>query len=82
MLSLLLAAALLSDPVATPVVLPSEPAPLHGTLLAPEGGTRAAALIIAGSGPTDRDGNSPLGVSIRRQLEVMRRVVRFLEHLA
>jgi len=62
MLSLILAAALLSDPVATPVVLPAEPAPLHGTLLAPSE-TRAAALIIAGSGPTDRDGNSPLGVS-------------------
>ncbi|MDQ3124933.1 MAG: alpha/beta hydrolase, partial [Pseudomonadota bacterium] len=62
MLSLILAA-LLSDPVATPVVLPSEPAPLHGTLLTPEGPTRAVALIIAGSGPTDRDGNSPLGVS-------------------
>ncbi len=61
MLSLILAA-LLPDPVATPVVLPSEPAPLHGTLLAPSE-TRAAALIIAGSGPTDRDGNSPLGVS-------------------
>ncbi|GAA0867589.1 alpha/beta fold hydrolase [Brevundimonas basaltis] len=58
-----LAAALVSDPVAAPVVLPSEPAPLHGTLLTPGGGTRAAALIIAGSGPTDRDGNSPLGVS-------------------
>lgn len=63
MLSLILAAALLSDPVSTPVTLPSEPAPLHGTLLAPAAGTRAAALIIAGSGPTDRDGNSPLGVS-------------------
>ena len=63
MLSLILAAALMSGPVATPVVLPSEPAPLHGTLLAPSTETRAAALIIAGSGPTDRDGNSPLGVS-------------------
>lgn len=63
MLSLILAAALLSDPVATPVALPSEPAALHGTLLTPERPTRAAALIIAGSGPTDRDGNSPLSVS-------------------
>jgi pimeloyl-ACP methyl ester carboxylesterase len=38
---------------------------LHGTLLAP---ARAAAgaqpvLILAGSGPTDRDGNNPLGVA-------------------
>jgi len=62
MLSLILAAAL-SGPVSAPVVLPSGPVPLHGTLLTPEGPTRAAALIIAGSGPTDRDGNSPLGVS-------------------
>lgn len=61
--SLILAAALLSDPVAMPVTLPSEPAPLHGTLLAPSTGTRAAALIIAGSGPTDRNGNSGLGVT-------------------
>jgi uncharacterized protein len=64
MLSLALAAALtLSDPTATPVQVDSPLAPLHGTLLTPEGGTRAAAVIIAGSGPTDRDGNSPLGVS-------------------
>jgi hypothetical protein len=63
MLSLILTAALLSDPVATPVVLPSEPAPLHGSLLTPADGTRAVAVILPGSGPTDRDGNSPLGVS-------------------
>ena len=63
MLGLILAAALLPDPVATPVVLPSAPAPLHGTLLTPAAETRAAALIIAGSGPTDRNGDSPLGVS-------------------
>lgn len=62
MLSLILAAALLSDPVATPVVLPSEPSPLHGTLLTPSE-TRAAAVILPGSGPTDRDGNSALGIS-------------------
>ena len=61
MLSLLLAAALL-DPTATPVVLPSEPAALHATLLTPEGPTRAVAVILPGSGPTDRDGNSPGGL--------------------
>ena len=33
-------------------------APLHGSLLAPPGAHGAAVLIIAGSGPTDRDGNS------------------------
>jgi predicted alpha/beta hydrolase len=56
---LTLATALLLSPVSTPVELPSTPAPLHGTLLTPEGQTRAAAVIIPGSGPTDRDGNSP-----------------------
>ncbi len=59
MLSLILAAALM-DPTVTPVVLPSEPAPLHATLLTPEGPTRAVAVILPGSGPTDRDGNSPI----------------------
>ena len=55
---LTLAAALLLSPVSTPVQLASTPAPLHGTLLTPEGQTRAAAVILPGSGPTDRDGNS------------------------
>ncbi|MGO4689083.1 alpha/beta hydrolase [Brevundimonas sp. 2YAF1] len=56
---LTLAAALLLSPVSTPVELASSPAPLHGTLLRPEGQTRTAAVILPGSGPTDRDGNSP-----------------------
>lgn len=55
---LTLAAALLFSPVSTPVELASTPAALHGTLLTPEGQTRAAAVILPGSGPTDRDGNS------------------------
>jgi len=63
MLTLALAAALLAEPTAIAVTLPSEPAPLHGTLLTPDGQTRAVAVIIAGSGPTDRDGNSPIGVA-------------------
>lgn len=62
MLTLALAALIAASPVATEIALPSEPAPLHGTLLTPNGETRAAAVIIAGSGPTDRDGNSPLNV--------------------
>lgn len=62
MLSLFLAAALMADPVATEVTLPTEPAPLQGTLLTPED-PRAVAVILPGSGPTDRDGNSPLGVA-------------------
>lgn len=67
---LTLAAALLLAPVSTPVELAASPAPLHGTLLTPEEPTRAAAVIIAGSGPTDRDGNSPIGVTggVYRQL--------------
>jgi pimeloyl-ACP methyl ester carboxylesterase len=43
------------------IVLPASPGALHGTLV--DAGSKApAVLIIAGSGPTDRDGNSPLGV--------------------
>ena len=56
---LTLAAALLLSPVSTPAELASSPAPLHGTLLTPEAPTRAVAVILPGSGPTDRDGNSP-----------------------
>ena len=33
--------------------------PLHGTLLRPEGTAPPVALIVAGSGPTDRNGNQP-----------------------
>ncbi|MGK2741784.1 alpha/beta hydrolase [Tepidicaulis sp. LMO-SS28] len=44
----------------TPVSLPAEPAPLHGTLELPGGsGPFRAVLIHPGSGPTDRDGNLP-----------------------
>lgn len=39
-----------------------ENGPLRGTLLSPQGGARAAIVIVPGSGPTDRDGDSPLGV--------------------
>jgi alpha-beta hydrolase superfamily lysophospholipase len=42
------------------VVAPAEPAPLHGTLALPDDGTaRAGILLIAGSGPVDRNGNAP-----------------------
>jgi alpha-beta hydrolase superfamily lysophospholipase len=40
------------------VSIPGGAAPLHGTLLVPSGNAPAA-LILAGSGPTDRDGNQP-----------------------
>jgi len=46
----------------TSVTLASEPAPLYGTMLRPNGELVAGAIIIPGSGPTDGDGNSPLGV--------------------
>jgi uncharacterized protein len=63
MLTALALAAALSGPVATPIDRTDTPSPMHGTLLTPEGQTRAVAVIIAGSGPTDRDGNSPqLGI--------------------
>jgi uncharacterized protein len=43
------------------VELPTPWGKLSGTLLLPEGeGPCPAALLIAGSGPTDRDGNNPL----------------------
>ena len=62
MIALALAAALLTDPVAAPVTLQTDLAPVHGTLLSPED-PRAVAVILPGSGPTDRDGNSHLGIS-------------------
>ncbi len=43
------------------VEAPGPSGPLRGTLLAPVG-ARAVVVMIAGSGPTDRDGNSPAGV--------------------
>ncbi len=53
--ALALAAALMSQPITA--------GPMAGTLVRPHGKTAAAVLIIPGSGPTDRDGNNPLGVT-------------------
>ena len=36
---------------------------LSGTLVVPDGGSDTAALIVAGSGPTDRNGNSGAGLN-------------------
>lgn len=36
--------------------------PLKGTMLLPEGSGAPVVLMIPGSGPTDRDGNNPMGV--------------------
>jgi alpha-beta hydrolase superfamily lysophospholipase len=41
---------------------PGPGGPLKGTLLVPASKTYPVVLIIPGSGPTDRDGNNPLGV--------------------
>src|SRR5215207_4638136 len=51
-----------AGPVATEVEAPGPAGPLRGTLLAPAGEAQAVVLIVPGSGPTDRDGNSPMGV--------------------
>ena len=47
----------------TPIEAPGPLAPLKGSLVMPAGKPAATIVIIPGSGPTDRDGNSPLGVS-------------------
>jgi pimeloyl-ACP methyl ester carboxylesterase len=63
--AVLLAAALAAanaEPVQSYVEAPGPSAPLKGTMLAPASGGAAMMLIIPGSGPTDRDGDNPLGV--------------------
>jgi len=49
-------------PVETFVEAPGPMGPLKGTMLAPARTVRATILIVPGSGPTDRNGNSPMGV--------------------
>jgi uncharacterized protein len=49
-------------PVQTFLEAPGPAASLKGTMLAPASGAAPVMLIIPGSGPTDRDGNNPLGV--------------------
>ncbi len=51
-----------SAPVQTYVQAPGPLGPLKGTMLSPASDRLAMMLIIPGSGPTDRDGNNPLGV--------------------
>ncbi len=60
----LVAAALLATaaaPVGTEVTVPGPQGPLAGTLIDP-GKDAPAVLILPGSGPTDRNGDNPLGV--------------------
>src|SRR6185369_1531947 len=61
-LDVLFAAAVTTmQPVERHVSAPGPLAPLSGTLV-DAGAKTPVVLIIPGSGPTDRDGNSPLGV--------------------
>ncbi|QDK31345.1 alpha/beta hydrolase [Sphingomonas sp. IC081] len=63
--ALLAAAALMgtSPPVKeTFVEAPGPNGPLKGTMLSPSNAATPIVLMIPGSGPTDRDGNNPLGV--------------------
>jgi pimeloyl-ACP methyl ester carboxylesterase len=64
MISLLLAAALAMSTTPGPrdVQAPGPQGPLEGTLLPAAASRAPIVLIIPGSGPTDRDGNNPLGV--------------------
>ncbi|QYF87426.1 alpha/beta hydrolase [Brevundimonas sp. PAMC22021] len=62
MLGSIMAAVFMAGLAAEDIVLPAQPAPLHGTLLTPDGEASAVAVILPGSGPTDRDGDNPLGV--------------------
>lgn len=64
MFSLLVAAAsaLAATPAVSSEVKAGPDAALAGTLLKPAGKSRAAMIIIPGSGPTDRDGNNPAGI--------------------
>lgn len=59
---LLISSAAMAEPLETILTAPGPQGPLEGTLRAAAGDQAAAALIIPGSGPTDRDGNNPLGV--------------------
>jgi len=48
--------------VETTVEAPGPAGPLKGVMLAPEAARGPVALIIPGSGPTDHDGNNPMGI--------------------
>ena len=50
-----------AQPAETPITAPGPEGALAGTLIAPAPG-QPVLIFIPGSGPTDRDGNSPLGI--------------------
>lgn len=51
------------DFVESQVTAPGPMGPLSGTMLMPETPSSPMVLIVPGSGPTDRDGNGPLGLN-------------------
>lgn len=57
-----LMAAAMTHATETFLEAPGPTGPLKGTMLAPANGQGPALLIIPGSGPTDRDGNSAAGI--------------------
>ncbi len=61
LLCLILAAPVAAAPTSSEITAPGPIGALHGTLLKPEA-SGPVVLIVPGSGPTDRDGNNPLGV--------------------
>jgi len=61
--SLAAAAQPAADPRDKPIEARGPLAPLKGTLLAPAKAGAPVVLIVPGSGPTDRDGNNPMGVN-------------------
>jgi pimeloyl-ACP methyl ester carboxylesterase len=60
--SLLASASASAAPAQTYVEAPGPQGQLKGTMLSPASARALVVLIIPGSGPIDRDGNSPLGV--------------------
>jgi uncharacterized protein len=63
-LAVILAATTSASAAETRLSIEGPSGALQGTLSAPDGGPKApVAIIIPGSGPTDRDGNSPLGIT-------------------
>ena len=59
---LLAAAQIAAAPVSREVEAPGPAGPLKGTLVEAADRRSPVVLIIPGSGPTDRDGNNPLGI--------------------
>jgi len=60
--AIMMAAATLAAPMETAVEIPGGLAPLKATQLSPAAKPAAAVVILPGSGPTDRNGDNPLGV--------------------